>query len=140
MRRHDLLAANNLVSSCRSFPAAGRTLCIPAASACAPHRVDFAAGETCASIARAAGVSALQLAAWNPELGTPCRLDRSRLYDGYTLCVSPPGGAWVNPRPSASVTTTAATSVDTIFTLSMTPIPTENINSSVSGSSIWADL
>ncbi|KAK3319601.1 hypothetical protein B0T19DRAFT_467189 [Cercophora scortea] len=120
-----LFAANNLKADCKTFPKTG-TLCIPSASACTPHQVSFAAPiiDTCADLVRANNATVLQLVAWNPELGTNCA-NLNRLSDGYTMCLSSPGGSWIDPHPSSSSLTVNATttSVDTIFTLSMTPIP-----------------
>jgi hypothetical protein len=50
----------------------------------------------------------LQLLAWNPELGPNCA-NLPSVYDGFTVCLSPPGGTWVNPHPgfSANATTTS---------------------------------
>ncbi|OIW30099.1 hypothetical protein CONLIGDRAFT_702573 [Coniochaeta ligniaria NRRL 30616] len=104
-----LFMANNLQASCSSFPKTG-SLCIPSAATCEPHKVNLVGPnmDSCETLASAANTTVLQLVAWNPELGPDCA-NLNRLYDGYTLCLSPPGGAWVNPHPTptANATTTS---------------------------------
>ncbi|KAK4097655.1 carbohydrate-binding module family 50 protein [Parathielavia hyrcaniae] len=102
-----LLAANNFKADCASFPKSG-TLCIPSSAICEPRRVNFdPPRDSCADLASAANATILQMVAWNPELGTDCaNLDRQT--QGYTVCLSPPGGSWVNPHPSSTANATTS--------------------------------
>lgn len=99
----DLLVANNLQGYCYEFPTSG-SLCIPSAKVCTPYTVK--AGDTCGTIAGnlTAATSPIQIISWNPALGSSC----SNLANlvGYVICVSNPGGTWVNPNPVTSSTTT----------------------------------
>lgn len=52
------------------------------------------------------GIIFSQIVGWNPPLGPACGNIAS--YVGFAICVSVPGGAWVNPSPSAVTTTTTA--------------------------------
>lgn len=104
----DLFMANNLPASCDQFPKSG-TLCIPSGATCEPHRLKTAPPiDTCEGMAQQANTTVPQLVSWNPSLGPECS-NLPHLYDGYTLCFSPPGGAWVDPHPSstAKATTTS---------------------------------
>jgi LysM repeat protein len=110
-----LLAANNLVASCATFPAAaGSKLCIPSALACEPYVVK--SGDTCTSIANHAKATWAQIISWNPELGRSCQ--NVGRYVDYVVCVSNPGGSWIDPDPSATSTAGGVT---------MTPV--EYVNS-----------
>ncbi len=94
---YDLLWSNNLTAWCEDFPKSG-SLCIPRSAICKPYTVKTE--DTCGSIQQAFGISYAQIVAWNPPLGLGCQgLDKSV---GYVICVSPPGGAWVDPRPTTT--------------------------------------
>jgi LysM repeat protein len=97
-----LLSANNLLAFCTNFPTSG-TLCIPTASQCTVYSVQT--GDTCASIGTKNSASWAQIVSWNPALGRGCA--NLANYVGYEICISNPGGSWVNPSPS--LTTTAST-------------------------------
>ncbi|KAK4097652.1 carbohydrate-binding module family 50 protein [Parathielavia hyrcaniae] len=100
-----LLAANNLKADCSSFPTSG-TVCIPSAAKCEAHRVSYdSPSESCNDLAVAANATVLQIVAWNPELGTNC-VNLARQAEGYTVCLSPPGGSWVDPYPSSATSAT----------------------------------
>ncbi|KAL3430401.1 hypothetical protein BDV09DRAFT_189289 [Aspergillus tetrazonus] len=66
-------------------------------------------GDTCASIARSAGISLTQFTSWNPGVGSGC----SSLWLGYFVCISRVG-------VTATITTTTTTTGNGIFT----PTPT----------------
>lgn len=110
----DLLAVNN-IASCSTFPTSG-SLCIPALSKCKTYTVQ--SGDTCASVADANGLTWTQVVTWNPEVGTQCTFMST--YVGYQICISTPGGAWVNPSP---VTTTSSTT--TYVTLNLRPLKSQ---------------
>ncbi|KAG7291439.1 hypothetical protein NEMBOFW57_001458 [Staphylotrichum longicolle] len=103
-----LLMANNLRADCSSFPTSG-TVCIPSAALCDAYRVsNESPSQSCKDLATAANATVLQIVAWNPELGAGC-VNLARQTEGYTVCLSPPGGSWVDPHPSSTaiVTTTS---------------------------------
>lgn len=54
-------------------------------------------GDTCAKIADANKVAWVQIVSWNPVFGEDCTKVKS--YVGYPICISTPGGDWVNPSP-----------------------------------------
>jgi len=97
---YDLLKSNSLSAFCGSFPTSG-TLCIPSLLVCNPYTVKT--NDTCSSIQTQFNIIYSQITAWNPELGTSCT--NIGKYVGYVICVSNPGGTWVNP---SSVTTSSA--------------------------------
>ncbi len=103
-----LLVANNLQGFCNNFPTSG-TLCIPTAKRCQPYQFKLDLTDTCASIAQQKGVTWTQLVSWNPELGDYCENINNLAKGGQVICVSTPGGGWVNPSPNpegqASTTT-----------------------------------
>lgn len=99
-----LLLANNLGSFCSNFPASG-SLCIPDDATCTPYTVEE--DDTCASIAKAQEKTYTQIVSWNPELGRDCQ--NIKRHVGYAICVSSPGGEWVNPRPVDRPTSTSTT-------------------------------
>ncbi|KAH8682066.1 hypothetical protein BX600DRAFT_544497 [Xylariales sp. PMI_506] len=109
----DLLTANDLQAYCANFPTSG-TLCIPSSSVCTPYTVQ--AGDTCVSIAQSLAIltSFAQIVSWNPEVGGSC--DNIVNMMESVICVSNPGGTWINP--SSSSATTSSTSTNTIH---MTP-------------------
>ncbi|RYP41942.1 hypothetical protein DL768_010417 [Monosporascus sp. mg162] len=68
-------------------------------------------------VAKSAGVQQVQLISWNLELGMDCSKMSSQV--GYVICVSNPGGDWVNPSPMPPVT---STSFESIPAVPMTPV------------------
>lgn len=100
---YDLLQQNGLPSLCYKFPTSG-SLCIPETYTCETYVVK--ANDTCNSIMGEYGIIFSQIVGWNPPLGPACGNIAS--YVGFAICVSVPGGAWVNPSPSAVTTTTTA--------------------------------
>jgi len=94
-----LILANNIQAFCNEFPTAG-TLCIPQDWKCTPYTVRER--DTCSSIASAQKKRWSQIAAWNPELGRGC--NKISRWVGYVICVSSPGGEWINPSPMPSPT------------------------------------
>ncbi|KAK2037094.1 hypothetical protein LZ31DRAFT_613203 [Colletotrichum somersetense] len=98
-----LLKANNLVANCFNFPTAVNTqLCIPSAAVCEPYVIN--SGDTCTSIANGAKATWAQIVSWNPELGRSCQ--NVAKYVGFVVCVSNPGGSWVDTNPATTGTTT----------------------------------
>jgi LysM repeat protein len=92
-----LLTANGLQGFCANFPTSG-ALCIPTSGRCKTYTVKT--GDTCAKIADAKKKAWVQIVSWNPVLGKDCGNLGS--YIGYPICVSTPGGDWVNPSPVPS--------------------------------------
>ncbi|KAH7081116.1 hypothetical protein BKA63DRAFT_201695 [Paraphoma chrysanthemicola] len=87
-----LLTANNLPAFCAKFPISG-LLCIPTAERCRVYNVK--SGDTCVSIADANKLTWAQLVSWNLVLGADCSNIAANV--GYLICISTPGGNWVNP-------------------------------------------
>ena len=71
---------------------------MPTSERCKTYTVKT--GDTCAKIADANKVAWVQIVSWNPVLGENCGNVKS--YVGYPICVSTPGGDWVNPSPVPS--------------------------------------
>lgn len=88
-----LLAANPTLA-CSSFPESG-SLCIPSSAKCKVYTVQD--GDTCASVADANSLTWTQVVTWNPALGKACSNIGTSV--GQQICVSNPGGTWVNPSP-----------------------------------------
>ncbi|KAK4129151.1 carbohydrate-binding module family 50 protein [Parathielavia appendiculata] len=117
------------------------TISSTAAASCQGKPYTIRDGDTCSSVSLSQRISTTRLLMANNLRADCANLDRQPA--GYTVCLSPPRGSWVNPHASSSANATT-TSVDcqpanhysTIFTLSMTPIPTSYINSSVTVSPI----
>jgi LysM repeat protein len=107
-----LLSANNLPAFCANFPTSG-SLCIPTAYQCTSYTVHST--DTCTTISVAHNLTWTQLISWNPELGTRC--ENIAEYTGYTICLSNPGGSWVNPYPTTSTiaTTTPEYSLSLLY-------------------------
>ncbi|KAH8904223.1 hypothetical protein BR93DRAFT_985576 [Coniochaeta sp. PMI_546] len=129
-----LLATNDLIAGCSDFPQSG-SLCIPTVWTCKPHQIKD--GETCNTIAKASNVTRVQLISWNPELGKSCE-NIARLGNS-AICISTPGGPWVDPFPSSSTPSGISTTPDTIFTLPMTTLPASAMVPSIRVSTIWGD-
>ncbi len=100
-----LLTANGLQAFCNDFPTSG-TLCIPSAKICQPYQLKVDLTDTCSSIARQKGVTWTQLVSWNPELGEYCENIVALARGSQVICVSNPGGDWVNPSPDPEATST----------------------------------
>ncbi|KAI0449631.1 hypothetical protein F5B21DRAFT_509009 [Xylaria acuta] len=96
---YDLIWNNNLTALCENFPASGR-LCIPSAATCKPYTV--LSTDTCYSIQDKFSLLYSQIIAWNPSLGVGCQGLKSTV--GYVICVSTPGGNWINPNTSDTST------------------------------------
>ncbi|KAK3367561.1 hypothetical protein B0H63DRAFT_515399 [Podospora didyma] len=112
-----LLSANNLQAYCANFPTAG-TLCIPKARKCKPYQLKADLTDSCRTVAAAQNATYAQIVSWNPEVGEFCESIKNLAKGGQVLCVSTPGGGWVNPYPE----TTSASSFtpETYFTLPAT--------------------
>lgn len=95
---NQLLIDNNLPAWCRKFPKKGE-LCIPDKSTCKPYQLSPNGDDTCASIASKFHVSWTQIITWNIDLGKYCENLSKLSSEGFVLCVSKPGGDWVNPHP-----------------------------------------
>lgn len=92
-----LLKTNGLVAYCRNFPPAGATLCIPDAAKCAAYQLT--PGEQCRDVASGNGVTWTQVVTWNLDVGRYCDgIDAISALD-FVVCVSNPGGTWVDPTP-----------------------------------------
>ncbi|KAI0400686.1 hypothetical protein F4802DRAFT_619562 [Xylaria palmicola] len=116
----ELLTANKLLGYCRNFPSAGASLCIPSSKLCKPYSLKT--GDTCRSIASANDITWTQLVAWNADIGDYCDGIDKMIGEHLTVCVSNPGGEWVNPSPGNGPNPTeTASTTDTIFTTPMTP-------------------
>ncbi|ORY04390.1 hypothetical protein BCR34DRAFT_57224 [Clohesyomyces aquaticus] len=127
----NLLDANKLQAFCAKFPSSG-TLCIPASGKCKTQTVKT--GDTCAKIADQNKVTWAQIVSWNPEFGKDC----GRIADnvGYVMCISTPGGDWVNPSPAPVSTPTTITLPPFVGTeASLLPKPT--FGGMINGSDIW---
>jgi LysM repeat protein len=98
-----LMMANNLQSKCMNFPTSG-SLCIPASGKCSIYTVKT--NDTCAIVANQVGVAWAQIVSWNPIVGVGCAMLPA--YVGFQICISNPGGTWVNPY-TTSLSTAAIT-------------------------------
>jgi hypothetical protein len=98
-----LLEANHLTAYCREFPTSG-TLCLPDSLKCKPYPPRL--GESCNTIAAANEVAFAQIVSWNPEVGEYCGNIQNLINKTMVLCISTPGGGWVDPHPLASSMTT----------------------------------
>ncbi|KAM7184015.1 hypothetical protein V8F33_013246 [Rhypophila sp. PSN 637] len=115
---NDLLVTNELRSFCANFPAPGAKICIPTAKKCKPYQLKADLSDECRTIADKEGIRWVQLVSWNPELGEYCEYLHRLAKEGHVICVSMPGGKWVNPNPETPVVTTTAP--ETFFTLPQT--------------------
>lgn len=102
-----LLVANGLTAYCRGFPSKG-SLCLPDALKCRPYKPKST--DTCNSIAGDNQISVTQLVSWNPELGSFCGGLDKVANKTMAICLSTPGGPWVNPSPITTTATTTTTS------------------------------
>ncbi|KAH7038381.1 LysM domain-containing protein [Microdochium trichocladiopsis] len=103
-----MLADNHLTAYCADFPTSG-SLCIT--NTCKTATV--ASNTTCAAIAESAGITEMQLLAWNPIINPVC--SNLNMMNGTTLCIEPPG-----PRLPPPATTDLPPSTPT----TAAPIPT----------------
>ncbi|KAM7209978.1 hypothetical protein V8F06_014640, partial [Rhypophila decipiens] len=115
---NDLLVTNELQSFCANFPAPGAKVCIPTAKKCKPYQLKADLSDECRTIADKEGIRWVQFVSWNPELGEYCEYLHRLAKEGHVVCVSMPGGKWVNPNPETPVVTTTAP--ETFFTLPQT--------------------
>lgn len=125
-----MLQANGLQAYCANFPTSG-SVCIPTSMHCTPYALQE--GDTCDKIASRHGLTKPQLVSWNPEVGPLCGNIGKLVSKGMTLCVSNPGGDWVDPSPTAHQPTSTVTPWTLVITNSgtsfdafpsATPIPT----------------
>lgn len=125
-----MLQANGLQAYCSNFPTSG-SVCIPTSMRCSPYALQV--GDTCDTIASKRGLTKPQVVSWNQEVGPLCGNIGKLASKGMTLCVSNPGGDWVDPSPSDHQPTTTETPWTLIITNSgtafdsfpsATPIPT----------------
>lgn len=71
---------------------------------CTPYALQD--DDTCSTIASKRGLTKTQLVSWNPEVGPLCGNIAKLASKGMTLCVSNPGGEWVDPNPPPYPTST----------------------------------
>lgn len=127
----ELLRYNSLQSYCNNFPAAGMSLCIPSLRVCKAYTVQSA--DTCKSLQKQFGITYAQLSGWNPSLDPKCNnIARSV---GFAICVSAPGGAWVNPNPGET-TKTSRPSDPPIWTATLKPMDSYPIATFVPSSEV----
>lgn len=128
---NELLLANELEAWCNNFPTSG-TVCIPEKKKCQPHQLNYNGSDSCASLASQYNVTWAQIVSWNIEVGTYCDKIRRLAANGFVICVSTPGGEWVNPHPELEPTPAPTSTVETYFTLTGTnfasaPRPTRQV-------------
>ncbi|KAK0639014.1 hypothetical protein B0T16DRAFT_394818 [Cercophora newfieldiana] len=111
-----LIEASNLITYCRSFPKAGSIICMPDTLKCKPYPLRL--GNIYNRIAATNKVSFAQAVSWNPEVGETCGNMEKLANKTMVICISAPGGAWV--EPSQSQNSVSSIRVDTIFTMSGT--------------------
>ncbi|RYN19897.1 hypothetical protein AA0119_g7532 [Alternaria tenuissima] len=126
-----LLTANGLQGFCANFPTSG-ALCIPTSGRCKTYTVKT--GDTCAKIADANKKAWVQIVSWNPVLGKDCGNLGS--YIGYPICVSTPGGDWVNPSPVPS-TSEATTPLSSMPGTAVSLLPRPTNTGFINGSDEW---
>ncbi|KAH6978803.1 hypothetical protein EDB82DRAFT_506277 [Fusarium venenatum] len=112
-----LLRDNDLQAFCADFPSEGNRLCIK--NKCNVHVVTN--DDTCASIAKAAQISQVQLYTWNPILGEACRNIASSV--GDTVCLEPPGDEEYTPLKTSTLESTTSTAEP-----SAAPVPSDIAN------------
>ncbi|GKU03002.1 unnamed protein product [Fusarium langsethiae] len=112
-----LLRDNDLQAFCADFPSEGNKLCIK--NKCKVHVVTN--DDTCASIAKAARISQVQLYTWNPILGDACRNIASSV--GDTVCLEPPGDKEYTPSKTSTLGSTTSTAEP-----SAAPVPSDIAN------------
>ncbi|EPS42984.1 hypothetical protein H072_3075 [Dactylellina haptotyla CBS 200.50] len=123
----DLARVNHLDAFCQDFPISG-SLCIPSSTICTPYVVGV--GNDCTTIANAYNTSWTQILSWNPTLGPNC--ERIVSHISQVICVSPPGGGWINHHvpgttkkpPMTDTTTTTFTNTIPITPISVLPTMT----------------
>ncbi|KAH6699753.1 hypothetical protein BKA61DRAFT_706408 [Leptodontidium sp. MPI-SDFR-AT-0119] len=119
-----MLSDNNLAAYCAEFPKSG-SLCIT--NTC--KTVTVAENTTCSAIATSAGISEMQLLAWNPVINPVCsNLD---MMNGTTLCIEPPG-----PKLPPAVTTGIPPSTPT----TAAPIPANTAEGSNKPCGRWYEV
>lgn len=98
------LLSQNGMFSCKNFPKSG-SLCIPKEVKCNTYTV--IQGDNCGKIADAKGLTWTQVMNWNPDLGMACEGLKDAV--GNEICISAPGGNWVDPSPQPPKTTSTLT-------------------------------
>jgi hypothetical protein len=93
-----LVYSNHLPAFCAGFPGAGTEICIP--QQCNIYTV--APWDTCASIAKANGLTIAQLVEYNPNLNSRCGNLRSLV--NYVICLSPLGEVTTTARSRPTTT------------------------------------
>ncbi|KAI0887789.1 uncharacterized protein GGS22DRAFT_154292 [Annulohypoxylon maeteangense] len=137
-----LLSLNGLTSGCVGFPGDRKSLCVE--GKCKTYTVK--ANDTCTTVIKSAGISAIQFLSWNPMLGTRgCNADLKRQV-GHVVCVGNPL-AYATPTggdgsvTSTSTSTRTASSFDqyedvsTIWTHD--PLPTDTPTNTSTGATPW---
>ncbi|KAJ6086049.1 LysM domain protein [Penicillium sp. IBT 16267x] len=101
-----LIALNNLLPDCSNLDA-GASLCLP--QACEIYTVQ--AGDTCASITNATGISFVQFTSWNPTINSYC----TNLLADQEFCVGQAGAVWTGTTiPGASTTQSGVYATTTV--------------------------
>lgn len=126
-----LLGANNRLAFCRDFPTQGR-VCIRSDAKCKTRTIKE--NDTCGSIADEVGVTWTQIATWNPLFGIGCK--NLNTFVGFTMCVSTPGGDWVDPSPEP-VTPTSTFTLPPFLGTEASLLPAATMGGMINGSDIW---
>ncbi|KXJ87067.1 hypothetical protein Micbo1qcDRAFT_185706 [Microdochium bolleyi] len=119
-----LLSDNHLAAYCANFPTSG-SLCI--ANTCKTATV--AKNTTCLAIAESAGITEMQLLAWNPVINPVC--SNLSMMNGTTLCIEPPG-----PQLPPAVTT----GIPPVTPTTAAPIPANTAVGSDKPCGRWYDV
>ncbi|OCK74384.1 carbohydrate-binding module family 50 protein [Lepidopterella palustris CBS 459.81] len=121
---YNLLYENNLDIYCQNFAAAvNSTLCIPPTC----DLYTWQALDTCASIVSTyPGMTIPQFLSWNPNFNDLCQ--NAGGFQGYQVCVSPPGGYAAGTSTNGSTTGIAT---------SAAPVPTNAANGTKSYCGLW---
>jgi hypothetical protein len=90
--------------------------------------------DTCESIADANGLTWTQVMTWNPAFGADCK--RIGDYVGFTMCVSTPGGDYVNPNP-VPTTLTSTFQLPSFVGIDVSLLPTPTNVGAMNESDIW---
>ncbi|KAL4749618.1 hypothetical protein BDW72DRAFT_194649 [Aspergillus terricola var. indicus] len=126
---YSLMKANNLDLYCQNFASVvATTLCIP--PPCDTYT--WHAWDDCNSVAaNYSGVTLPQFLAWNPMFNALCL--NAPIFDGYEICVSPPGG-YLNHTTGANSnqTSTGGGEITTVA-----PLPTNALSESNHKCGLW---
>lgn len=126
-----LIDANGLQAHCANLPKSGN-LCIPTSAKCKTRTVKQ--GDTCAKVADQVGLTWVQIATWNPDFGSDCK--RISNFTGSVMCVSTPGGNWVNPSPT-EIESEPEITLPPFVGIDATLLPQPTMGGSINGSDIW---